>query len=151
MRKLSSNAEAELLGLIEQNASCSQNDLNKLFQQCSPADCDFMLGVWQVGRFEGACMSDAGCYGKRITTVDSVDPILYRKPDGSFYAWDIWGSARLREMRVAGQLQACLLYSDQPWVEAFRRINDDTVLGMLWRNSISVSHFFWMRRILSES
>lgn len=150
MNELPSWAEAELLGLVEKNLSCPPERLCLLFDQCEPASSDYMLGLWQVGHFDD-CLSGAGWSGKRITTTDCVDPVLYRKIDGSFYSWDIWGSALLRDMLVAGKVQACLVYRDQPWVEAFRRVSDDVVIGLLWRSAMSTSSFFWMRRMPGEN
>lgn len=150
MNELSSGTEAELLGFVEKGLLCSSEKLCLLFGQCEPASCDYMLGLWQVGHFDDGCKGGAGWSGKRITSPDDVDPVLYRKIDGSYFSWDIWGSARMRDMQVAGRVQACLLYRDQPWIEAFRRVSDDIAMGLLWRNSMSVSSFFWMRRVSDE-
>ena len=54
--------------------------------------------------------------------------------------------ARLRMLDVRGVPTATMIYDDLPICDSFRRIDDDTVLGIMDLKGVSRPFFFLLRR-----
>jgi hypothetical protein len=54
--------------------------------------------------------------------------------------------ARLREVMHRGVVSAAMIYDDQPIIDHFRRIEDDTVLGEMDMRGLAQPYFFLLRR-----
>jgi hypothetical protein len=81
----------------------------KVFEKLEPASTDFMMGIWHGGLFDNTKPNTIRWYGKRFTSLNNVDPMLCQKEDGTIYAWDKWGPARMREAAFGGKVQATLI------------------------------------------
>ncbi len=55
-------------------------------------------------------------------------------------------SARLRKLDHRGVASAAMVYDRQPIIDHFRRIDDDTVLGLMDMRATSAPFFFLLRR-----
>lgn len=54
--------------------------------------------------------------------------------------------ARLRDLEVRGVVTAALVYDHLPAVDAFRRVDEDELLGLMDRRGDSVPYLFRLRR-----
>lgn len=139
--------EAQLLELIKSKEACEADVLMPMYLKLEPASIEFMLGQWHGGKFDGGKEPDPlNWYGKRFESRDHVEPMLCRKEDGTVYAWDNWGTARLRDMAFGGKVQAGLIYDKMPMIDYFRKVSEDIVIGLGDIKGRPVDFFFWLER-----
>lgn len=55
--------------------------------------------------------------------------------------------ARLRMVMYRGKLSAAMIYDAKPIIDVFRRIDDDTVLGLMDQRGSQVPYFFKLSRL----
>lgn len=121
-------------------------------------------------------LSVSGWYGKAFLDTESVHPLLFwdRSRQGVFpvhparlpMGWSVpatralraavvlgrpWllterPTARLRRMEIFGSATAAMVYDDRPIVDGFKRIDDDTVMGIMDRRGDTSPLFFVLRR-----
>jgi hypothetical protein len=70
-------------------------------------------------------------YGKRFVTRDDAEPIVCFAEDGSLVASIDFGLARLRELPFRGIASAGMVYDQQPWIDYFRKLDDNTLVAMI--------------------
>lgn len=128
-----SNSEAPmtLKTWIASGEAVDDDRLMALYDELQPVNLDFMLGQWSGGKFDGGAEPDPiNWYGKRFDSRNHVEPLLARAPDGSIYAFDKLGAARMRMIEFRGKTTASLIYDKQPIMDYFRKVDDDTVIGV---------------------
>jgi hypothetical protein len=54
--------------------------------------------------------------------------------------------ARLREITHRGRVSAAMVYDQLPIIDVFRRLDDDTVLGLMDQKESEQTFFFVLRR-----
>jgi hypothetical protein len=54
--------------------------------------------------------------------------------------------ARLRMLQFRGRVGAAMVYDDVPIIDVFRRVDDDTVLGLMDLKGMEAPFFFLLRR-----
>ena len=108
-----------------------------------------MIGLWRVVAF-GRTPRDAitvqpapgplpqreglgmrKLYGKRFVTRDDAEPIVCFAEDGSLVASVDFGVARLRELSFRGTSSAGMVYDQQPWIDYFRKLDEDTLVAVI--------------------
>lgn len=140
-------AETRLLQIIESGEAYSAETLMPLFKQLEPVSLEFMLGTWRGGKFDGGAEPDPlNWYGKRFTSINDVEPILYPGPDGTLQNYDKLGRAQIREMVFDGTVSAALIYDQQPIIDYFRKVNDDMVIGLGDIKGKPLEFFFHLTR-----
>lgn len=135
-----------------------------LFSQLEPVSVDSMIGLWRVAAFGRspddpiAVPPDPGplpqreglgmrkLYGKRFVTRDDAEPIVCRAEDGSLVASVDFGVARLRELSFRGTSSAGMVYDTQPWIDYFRKLDDDTLVAMIDMKGTPMGIGFFMLR-----
>lgn len=120
-----------------------------MFSQLDSVSVDSMIGLWRVVAFgrtprdpitpqpvpgplpqrEGLGMKKL--YGKRFVTRDDAEPIVCFAEDGSLVASIDFGVARLRELSFRGTSSAGMVYDQQPWIDYFPKLDDDTLVVAL--------------------
>ena len=85
-------------------------------------------------------------YGTRFVTRDDAEPIVSLAEDGSLVASVDFGVARLREIRVPGDLSAGMVYDQQPWIDYFRKLDDDTLVAIIDMKGKPMGIGFFMLR-----
>jgi hypothetical protein len=125
------SAEEQVLAIIRSGEACPASTLLPLFDQLEPVSAEFMIGMWKGGTFDGGTEPDPiNWYGKRFVSATHVDPLMCRAEDGTIYSFDKLGVAQLREVAYNGVTSAALIYDKQPIMDYFRRVTDETVLGL---------------------
>lgn len=139
-------AAAQLLQMIQTGKAYTTEELLPLYDQLDPVDIDFMLGTWKGGKFDAGKSPDPiKWYGKRFNSANDAEPLLARKPDGSIYSFDKWGMAQLREVKFRGKVSASLIYDNKAIMDYFRKIDDNTLLG-LGEMKGNLTFFFYLTR-----
>lgn len=71
--------------------------------------------------------------GKTFRSRDDVDPIVVHDEQGQRTASDVMGSATVRMVEFRGVVTATMVYDQHPVFDHFRRLSDDTLLGVMDR------------------
>jgi GXWXG protein/Domain of unknown function (DUF4334) len=124
--------ELELLALIEKSKRCEAVDsalIMGLYRQLEPISIKFLLGTWHGSLFNG--QSGDGWWGKNMITPELVQPLLFQRENGEVYSNEVWGLAHL-ELGSFDTLSptAMLKYNDKPLYDYFRRVTDETIIGL---------------------
>jgi len=129
-------AAERIAEIIDSGRECGPDQLEPIFDALEPVAAEAMLGQWRGGAFESSSQAAGmlvklGWYGKRFNSAEDVEPMLCTDEEGSVYAYEKLGKARLREVSFRGRSSAAMVYDTQPIIDCFRRIDDDRVLGLM--------------------
>lgn len=97
-----------------------------------------ILGQWRGSefvsghRFEGY-LPKIRWYGKRFTSLTEVAPLVCRDDDGNLFDDEerAKGGAGLWTVEFRGEATATMVYDGQPVLDHFKRVDDDTLLGVM--------------------
>jgi hypothetical protein len=140
--------ELQLLDLVEQSKRCVAIDselLMSLYRQLEPVSLEFMIGTWHGSLFNG--QSGDGWWGKNMISPELVQPLLFQREDGSVYSNEVWGLAHL-ELATFDTLSetGMLKYNDKPLYDYFRKLTDETMIGLTPAAAAGVDFFFQLTR-----
>lgn len=142
-------AEEFLLGVLNGAKPPAPEVFLDLFSELEPVSVEAMLGLWRVASLGGkareriAAQPAAGplprreglgmtnLYGKRFVSRDEAEPIVVTLDDGSLAASTDFGVSRLRELAFRGVTSAGMVYDQQPWIDYFRALDDDTLVAVI--------------------
>lgn len=111
--------------------------LDALFDALEPIDCDAMLGAWKGDELKtghkGSMMLKAlKWYGKTFNSRLDVKPLICRDDEGKLYSNQAMkGEASLWPVEFRGKVSASMVYDAQPVFDHFRRVDDNTVMGIM--------------------
>ena len=163
-RETTSQAQEAFTSVLNGAEAPDAEQVLELFSQLEPVSVDSMIGLWRVAAFgrsprdpiaippgpgplpqrEGLGMRKL--YGKRFVTLDDAEPIVCRDEDGSLVASVDFGVARLRELSFRGISSAGMVYDTQPWIDYFRKLDDDTLVAMIDMKGTPMGTGFFMLR-----
>jgi hypothetical protein len=140
--------ELELLDLVEQSKRCVAIDserLMKLYRELEPISIDFIIGTWHGSLFNG--QSGDGWWGKNMISAELVQPLLFQREDGSVYSNEVWGLAHL-ELATFDTLSETVMlkYNDKPLYDYFRKLNEETIIGLTPAAAAGTDFFFQLTR-----
>lgn len=143
-------ASDQLAGLLA-GAPAAIADVYALFDGLPAVTREEMLGDWD-GALVPTCHPGDGQLdalrwaGKRFTAVDDVSPLICLDADGERTVNDMLGAATLRMVEYRGVSTATMVYDKHPIFDHFRRVDDDTVLGLMDRKGEDAPLAFTLRR-----
>jgi len=160
--------EAVSAGRLEAQAALA------LFDSLPTVELEFMRGTWKgsellTGHPMDGMLGATGWYGKRFIDDESVHPLLFYTEDrASVFPVDPrkWPSptirglvgphradvetgkfkARLRLTVYRDKVSATMLYDDWPTNDVFRKVDANTVLGLMDARGMAAPYFFVLRR-----
>jgi hypothetical protein len=140
--------ELELLELVEQSKRLvvvESERLMVLYRQLEPISLDFLLGTWHGSLFNG--QDGDGWWGKNMISPELVQPLLFKREDGSVYSNEVWGLAHL-ELGTYDTLSetATLVYNDRPLYDYFRKVTEETIIGLTPAAAAGTDFFFQLTR-----
>ncbi len=159
-----SQAEEAFVRMLKVAEAPEAERLLELFSQLDPVSVDSVIGLWRVVAFGRAprdpiaVQPDPGplpqqkglgmrkLYGKRFVTRDDAEPIVCLAEDGSLVASVDFGVARLRELSFRGISSAGMVYDQQPWIDYFRKLDNDTLVAMIDMKGKPMDIGFFMLR-----
>jgi hypothetical protein len=123
-----------------------------LFDSLAAVDVAALFGDWRGGLLPTGHPGEVQLgklrwVGKRFGDEDDVDPIISRGADGARVANPILGAASLRVILYRGVATATMVYDNHPIFDHFRRVDDDTVIGVMERKGDRGPLFFFLERI----
>ena len=163
-RETTSQAQEAFTSVLNGAEAPDAEQVLELFSQLEPVSVDSMIGLWRVAAFgrsprdpiaippgpgplpqrEGLGMR--GLYGKRFVSREDAEPIVCRDEDGSLVASVDFGVARLRELWFRGTSSAGMIYDTQPWIDYFRKLDDNTLVAMIDMKGTPMGTGFFMLR-----
>ena len=121
------------------------------FDRLGPVDVGDMLGEWSgevlpTGHPGERQLTGLAWAGKTFRSAEDVDPIVVFGAGGAREASDVMGSARLRRVEYRDVVSATMIYDRHPILDHFRRVDADTVLGLMDRKGEDRPLAFILRR-----
>ncbi|SEL23089.1 protein of unknown function [Roseateles sp. YR242] len=129
-------------------------ELDGWFASLPAVEADFMLGRWRGGVFNTGhpgepLLGQLRWVGKNFNSTEAVDPIVCEDAQGQRVVNPVMGSARLRMVVPPGATgpTASMVYDVHPIIDHFKRLDNDSVLGVMDRRGDSSPLYFWLRRL----
>lgn len=116
----------------------SPADLDEIWAALPTVTVDEILGDWRGGELPSGHPMDGqlavvGWHGKWFRSWHDVAPMVCRDADGNLYSnKEIGkGEASLWEVAFRGEVTASMVYDGQPVIDHFKRVDDDTLMGIM--------------------
>lgn len=150
----------------------SSDEATAIFDALASVPTAMMIGTWAGAEFPSGHPMDGmlaatGWYGKHFADEERVHPLLYHTGTGGVFAADprkVMGGlagkaseqraaletrdfrARLRRVEHRGVVTAAMIYDQLPINDLFRKVDDDTVLGVMDMRGMAQPYYFVLRR-----
>lgn len=126
--------------------------LQDFFDSLDVLPADFMLGEWDGSVFNTGHPGEKqlgalNWRGKTFHSANDVNPIISHSADGQRVVNPVLGTASLRSVAYRGVVTATMVYDSHPIFDHFRKIDDNTVLGVMDRKGDEILLFFFLKRI----
>ncbi|MGG7574926.1 DUF4334 domain-containing protein [Streptomyces sirii] len=113
-------------------------ELDRLWAALPTVRPEEILGTWKGSgistghRVEGL-PAQADWYGKTFHSVDHLGPLVCRDEHGARFSHSelAKGAASLWMVEFRGETTATMVYDGQPVLDHFKRVGDDTLLGVM--------------------
>lgn len=127
-----------------------------LYDELPAVELDEMLGDWDgrcvpTGHPAEEHLAQLAWAGKRVHGRDEVHPLICHDASGRRVVSAFVGSATLRRVEYREVLTATIVYDARPYLEHFRRVSDDVLLGAAERKGERDPLMFWLRRLVAHS
>ena len=134
-------------------------DLDALWSDLSPVGVDEVLGAWRGGDFRtghvaSTVLEKVRWHGKRFDGPLDAKPLICRDEDGALYSNLAAGGgaeASLWPIEFRGETTATMVYDALPVLDHFKRVDDDTLMGIMngkLESAFGVTdlYHFWLER-----
>lgn len=113
-------------------------DLEEIWDALETVRPEEILGEWKGFAFDAGhpvqdLLEGSRWYGKRFAAIDDVQPMLCRGDDGELFS-DVAagrGEASLWNVEFRGEVTASMVYDGQAVIDHFKRVDDDTLMGVM--------------------
>ena len=159
-----SRAEEAFVSMLNGDETPEAEKLLELFSHLDPVTVDSMIGLWRVVAFgraardpsrsslipalflsvrASACANSTANASSPATTPSpsSASPRMARSSRRSTSAWPV-----CRELSFRGTASAGMVYDQQPWIDYFRKLDDDTLVAMIDMKGTPMGIGFFMLR-----
>ncbi|WYZ41152.1 hypothetical protein EsH8_V_000047 [Colletotrichum jinshuiense] len=135
-----------------------ETQVAEVYDQLKPVAPGLLIGQWEGGSFDTGHpvhqqLRDFRWAGKDFRSIDDVDPIMRYEDDGKRTWLSDYGHARVREVKFRGVATAAMVYDKFPIIDAFRYVDENTVLGAMDNKDLQSAgtyYFFLKRRLQSK-
>lgn len=126
------------------SGAVTQNDYAGLWRSLPPASASDLHGLWRGhglthDHYVQRLLERSNWFGKLFASDEDVAPIVVRTADGTL-AEDrdaARGGASIRMMSHDGLVTACMVYDAMPVIDAFVRIDANTLLGVMTGKNVA--------------
>ncbi|GAA1458622.1 DUF4334 domain-containing protein [Williamsia maris] len=150
-------AAVEKFTAIAASGEVSTTDLlDEIWAPLPTVAVEEMLGAWRGGELPSGHAMDgaldkARWYGKTFNSVTDVKPLICRDESGELFSnVDLGkGEASLWPVEFRGEVTASMVYDGQPVIDHFKRVDEQTVMGIMnGKSSLVRDHhyYFYLRR-----
>ena len=145
----------------ERTGTIADAELDEFWAMLPPATVDGMIGDWRGGEFVtghkmNGLLAKARWFGKSFRSVTDVQPLVCLDDDGNKFS-NIKlgkGEASLWSEEFRGEVVATMVYDGQPTHDHFKRVDDDTVLGIMngkgvldFQDGVGRYFYFYLERV----
>ncbi|KAJ3533075.1 hypothetical protein NM208_g8147 [Fusarium decemcellulare] len=152
----------------------SPEDACALFDSLPSVTPEEMIGLWKGESFDTGHPSDgqlleSGWFGKRFADDNTVDPLVFHTREGGTFPVDprramalmangaylpdvrsqcetTTSKARLRKIEHRGVVSTGMIYNELPIIDNFRKVDENTLLGMMDNIELPGPPFFFIIR-----
>jgi hypothetical protein len=149
---------ADFVGRTDQ---VSDTDLDAFWDTLEPTTIDFMIGEWQGGEFQtghraNGFMKQLNWFGKTFVSAAEAKPLVCLDAEGNKFSNTeaMNGEASLWLEEFRGEVTASMVYDGKPVHDHFKKVDDDTVLGIMnGKGALDTSSgvprylYFYLRRV----
>lgn len=156
LRRMATVTTSDQLAALAAASPAPLDDVLAFFDTLPPVACDEMLGDWDggivpTGHPGEAQLGGLRWAGKRFASADDVSPLMCLNADGAREVNDLLGAATLRTVEYRGVSTATMVYDKHPIFDHFRRVDADTVLGLMDRKGEPAPLAFFLTRRASAA
>ncbi len=156
-----SPAQKTFADFVGRTEEISDTDLDAFWDTLEPTTIDFMIGEWQGGEFQtghraNGFMKRLNWFGKTFVSAAEAKPLVCLDADGNKFSNTeaMNGEASLWLEEFRGEVTASMVYDGKPVHDHFKKVDDDTVLGIMnGKGAIDTSSgdprylYFYLRRV----
>ncbi|MDF2828184.1 MAG: hypothetical protein K0R01_1467 [Mycobacterium sp.] len=156
-----SPAQKTFADFVGRTDEISDTDLDAFWDTLEPTTIDFMIGEWQGGEFQtghraNGFMKRLNWFGKTFVSAAEAKPLVCLDADGNKFSNTeaMNGEASLWLEEFRGEVTASMVYDGKPVHDHFKKVDDDTVLGIMnGKGAIDTSSgdprylYFYLRRV----
>ncbi|SDB92829.1 DUF4334 domain-containing protein [Acinetobacter boissieri] len=133
MTKYDHKEQFEFLKSKPQN---TEEELIQLFDQLPTVSAHQILHRWKGGTFSGEWDSEElkqiGWYGKWFKSLLDAVPIICYNDKGQLFSNQLMqGEATMWDISFRGKVSATMVYDGKPFFDHFRKIDDNTLMGIM--------------------
>lgn len=139
--------------------SVDPDDLDALWADLDTVTVEEILGPWRGGDFATGhvitqVLERSRWHGKRFDGPLDAKPLMCRDEDGALYSnlkAGAGGEASLWMVGFRGEVTATMVYDKQPVFDHFKKVDDDTLMGIMNGKLASAFgiedlYYFWLER-----
>jgi hypothetical protein len=156
-----SPAQKTFADFVGRTDEISDTDLDAFWDTLEPTTIDFMIGEWQGGEFQtghraNGFMKRLNWFGKTFVSAAEAKPLVCLDADGNKFSNTeaMNGEASLWLEEFRGEVTASMVYDGKPVHDHFKKVDDDTVLGIMnGKGAMDTSSgaprylYFYLRRV----
>jgi hypothetical protein len=111
--------------------------LDQIFDALDPIDCESLFGAWKgdelkTGHRGSQALKAMKWHGKTFNSRLDVKPLMCVDENGKLYSSQAMkGEASLWMVEFRGKVSACMVYDGQPIFDHFRKVDANTVMGIM--------------------
>ncbi|MGB3440409.1 MAG: DUF4334 domain-containing protein [Actinophytocola sp.] len=114
------------------------DELDAMWADLEVVEASAILGSWRGFAFPTGHpierrLAKTRWHGKRFVALDDAKPLICRAQDGSLYSDTASGNgeASLWQVEFRGEVTATMVYDGMPVFDHFKRVDDDTLMGVM--------------------
>lgn len=129
----------QVADLRARTESIDPRELDALWPHLTPARIDDLVGYrWKgfsfdTGHRTHGLLAASRWYGKSFVSETEVQPLVCSREDGELFSDKETGrgEASLWEIAFRGEVTATMVYDGMPVFDHFKKVDDDTVIGVM--------------------
>ncbi|MFJ3670416.1 DUF4334 domain-containing protein [Streptomyces sp. NPDC090106] len=143
-------ARSRFAVLREKDSAVSDEELDSVWAALPTVRVEAILGRWRGTGFDtghplNKKLARSGWYGKTFVAVHDAKPLILRGEDGELYSDTELGKgeASLWMVEFRGESTATMVYDGQAVFDHFKRVDDDTLMGIMNGKGFGDGPFFY--------
>ncbi|MFG3115379.1 DUF4334 domain-containing protein [Streptomyces sp. NPDC048197] len=147
-------ARARIADIRAAGERVTADELDQLWAVLETVRPEEILGSWQgsaflTGHHVEDMLEQAKWHGKRFHSASEVQPLICRDDNGELFSHTELGNgeASLWMVEFRGESTATMVYDGRPILDHFKRVDDDTLMGVMNGRGVMDSqghHFYFV-------